>query len=181
MKYVIFSDSHGSDYNMKEAMRMHAATADGILFAGDGCLEFDNLALLYPEKHTERVAGNYEELMLRSQYDAQSVFMIGKYRIFLTHGHRYNVKYGYSAIYMKARELDVDAVIFGHTHEQMLEYISGEDMGRERPLYLFNPGSISRPRESRLPTYGILDIAKDQIHFTRASLDVFGSGIKGGY
>ena len=35
------TDWFGSDYNMKEVMRMHAGTADGILFAGDGCLEFD--------------------------------------------------------------------------------------------------------------------------------------------
>ena len=54
-------------------------------------------------------------------------------KIFITHGHLYNVKYTLNNLYYAAREKNADIVCFGHTHNPMSEYVDG--------LYVLNPGS----------------------------------------
>ncbi len=44
------------------------------------------------------------------------IFMIEDKVIFLCHGDKYNVKYGLDEIEAKAKSIDADIVIFGHTH-----------------------------------------------------------------
>ena len=67
-------------------------------------------------------------------------------RIFMTHGHLYQVKMGYYPIYCAAREKKADILLFGHTHVPMQDYDDG--------LYVLNPGSLHGANAS----YGILDI-----------------------
>ena len=69
------------------------------------------------------------------------------------------VKGTLSALAAAARERGADIALFGHTHLRLERYLPPERDG-ERPLWLFNPGSISRPREGR-PSYGIIDILRD--------------------
>ena len=44
------------------------------------------------------------------------IFDIEDKVIFLCHGDKYNVKYGLDEIEAKAKSIDADIVIFGHTH-----------------------------------------------------------------
>jgi len=66
------------------------------------------------------------------------IFEYCQKRFFLTHGHFYNVKYSLGELISRARELAVDAVIFGHSHVQQAEQEGG--------IWLINPGSIPLPR-----------------------------------
>jgi putative phosphoesterase len=77
---------------------------------------------------------------------------VGEMRIFITHGHLYRAKSGLLNLYLRAKELGADVVIFGHTHVPEIEYCDG--------ICLFNPGSISLPRGRRKPTFGILELEK---------------------
>jgi putative phosphoesterase len=53
---------------------------------------------------------------------------------------------------------EADIVIFGHSHK---DYINTTD----KP-YLFNPGSITLPRNSLMQkSYGIIEIANQEIDF----------------
>ena len=67
-------------------------------------------------------------------------------KIFYTHGHLHNVKYGLYQIVCAARERKADILLFGHTHVPLTDYEDG--------LYLLNPGSLHGSQG----TYGILDI-----------------------
>ena len=55
-----------------------------------------------------------------------------------------------------ARERSADIVLFGHTHLPYEAYIAS-DSEEEKSVWLFNPGSMSKPREGK-PSYGIIDI-----------------------
>jgi len=65
-------------------------------------------------------------------------FTVKGKKFFLTHGHRYGVKYGLQTLTYRAEELGVDYCIFGHTHQQLIE-------SYQQIVYL-NPGSIVWPR-----------------------------------
>ena len=54
--------------------------------------------------------------------------------LFMTHGHRHNVKMGLGALLKDARASRGDAVLYGHTHQA--------DCRREPDgLWILNPGS----------------------------------------
>ena len=50
----------------------------------------------------------------------------------------------------RARELEAQVVLFGHTHEAFYEYRDG--------IHFLNPGSLGSPRGPLYPTYGVIDI-----------------------
>lgn len=60
-------------------------------------------------------------------------------KIFITHGNKYNVKYGINNLRYRAMELEADIVLFGHTHCSICECIDG--------IWYINPGSPSMPRD----------------------------------
>ncbi len=89
-------------------------------------------------------------------------FSIGKYRIWVTHGHNYYVSMGNENIKKEAKSRGVDVVFYGHTHRPVIDY--GND------VIAVNPGSLSYPRqEGHRPSYAIMEIDKDEeLHFTIA-------------
>ncbi len=140
MKCLVFSDSHGSDYFIKEALRIHA-DAEVVFFLGDGLREIDNLAAGHPEKFWIAARGNCDFYSFFKDKPAQKLetVSLSGYKIVLTHGDLYDVKYGSAGLIKLARDTDADIVLFGHTHAPFEKYISEY----EKPFYLFNPGSIS--------------------------------------
>ena len=87
-------------------------------------------------------------------------FNIGRYRVWLTHGHHYYVSMGTEMIKQEAAAKGVDIVFFGHTHRPVIEYGAG--------VVAVNPGSISYPRQDgRKPSYVLMDIDREgEVHFT---------------
>ncbi len=49
---------------------------------------------------------------------SEQILNIDNKKIFITHGHNYNVKNSLLNLYYKAKSLDCDYVFFGHTHVQ---------------------------------------------------------------
>lgn len=60
-------------------------------------------------------------------------------RFFITHGHKYDVKYSLSKLRHKALEQKADVVLFGHTHISQIVYEEG--------IWFINPGSPAVPRD----------------------------------
>ena len=76
---------------------------------------------------------------------------IGRYHVWVTHGHTYCVSMGPERIKQEARERGADIVLFGHTHRPFLE--------EEGDLVTLNPGSISYPRqEGHRPSYALMEL-----------------------
>ncbi|MBQ4091329.1 MAG: YfcE family phosphodiesterase [Clostridia bacterium] len=159
MNILIFSDSHGKQDNIREALSRQISMPDAVIFLGDGLRDLDGIDLGGIPLHS--VCGNCDSMVaqLFDTPDEQLLFIGGK-RIFITHGHKYHVKSLLSPIILRARELCADIVLFGHTH-QALEMTLGEEnqygIKLEKPLLVMNPGSIG----SYPYCFGSIDILKD--------------------
>ena len=157
MKIIVFSDSHGRASAMQEVLMMHP-DAKMVLHCGDGAREFEYFAEEHPGLSFTGVPGNCD--FFGAKNPATVILDVDGVRILLTHGHRFFVKSSTSALITHARENDIDIAIFGHTHVPLDRYISGEE--GQKPLRLFNPGSISCPQSGN-STYGIIEIRKNGI------------------
>lgn len=143
MTLLVLSDSHGRADRVRAAMALNPDAA-AVFFLGDGLRdlpEAERCPIL-------RVKGNCDVFTLFDTEPApeERLEFFGGKRLLAMHGHTRSVKSGIMGAATAGLEANADIVLFGHTHNP-LEYRipEGEKMfGREleRPLYLFNPGSI---------------------------------------
>ncbi|MBC8545625.1 YfcE family phosphodiesterase [Clostridiaceae bacterium NSJ-31] len=147
MRIVVMSDSHRSAASVRKIVEKHEHDADLFLHLGDGERDFEDIMDLYPDLHGLHVCGNCDFYSAAPGYD---LVKIGGKRIFFTHGHIYNVKFGIDELLHAARGLGADIVLYGHTHVPHNEYIDG--------LYLVNPGSCSGMNGGA--TYAVIDITR---------------------
>lgn len=80
----------------------------------------------------------------------EELITINSKRILLTHGHKYGVKTGLNKIYYRAKEVNADIVLFGHSHIPLSTF--------EDNILFVNPGSISSPKGGYKKSYCLLDI-----------------------
>lgn len=142
MRILVFSDSHGLAFYMREALQLHT-DADIVVYLGDGERDFDNVSDFLKGKQTFSVRGNCD---LYSQLGENELFTADGVNVFCTHGHTEMVKYGTNTLIDKARGMGARIALYGHTHEPVTDYVDG--------LYLMNPGSI------RSGSYGVVDITR---------------------
>lgn len=142
MRIIVFSDSHGS-VSICSTLLKKIAGIDMIIHAGDYASDAEKLNIQFPEIDTRFVRGNCDYI----NADDEISINIKNIEIFLTHGHKYNVKYdsGYSALKNKINSQKANLAVFGHTH---IPYY--ENTGN---FILLNPGSIKYTR-----TFGIIEI-----------------------
>ncbi len=133
MKAVVLSDSHGSFGELKKAVdaEIKNGGVSMIMFAGDVQRDADAIRREYPRIPVAVVLGNNDWSVRDVPFDVTFTFA-GK-RVFMTHGHKYHVKYGLNTLLLKAREQGADICVFGHTHRPYLEKVSG--------VLMLNPGS----------------------------------------
>lgn len=145
MRLLVFSDSHGQlDYALQAAEE--SGKADLLLHAGDHFR--DGMELAYKTGlPVKSVVGNCD-IGLRGPLEL--VIRMANYRFLLTHGHLFRIYDSLDKLVARGQKLRVNVVIFGHSHVAQIAYQSG--------ILLFNPGSISSPRDHNQPSYGILDI-----------------------
>lgn len=166
MKILVFSDSHGRESNMGRALAVHR-DADAVFHLGDGTTEFELLCREYPNMAAAHVPGNYEDCFGRSPF-SYFITEVGPYRFFLTHGHMFSVKEGLNILINFAKGKGADVILYGHSHTKYYEYIAAEDES-DKPVHIFNPGSITRPRDGA-PSYGIIEIRDNGILFSHGSI-----------
>ncbi|WP_286316993.1 metallophosphoesterase [Romboutsia ilealis] len=114
---------HAGD-NFSDSKYIHNITKVGVMAVKGNC-DFDNV-------------------------EDELIFDIEDKVIFLCHGDKYNVKYGLNEIEIKAKSINADIVIFGHTHIPL-------KFEKDNILYL-NPGSISLPREVDYKSFFIMNL-----------------------
>lgn len=149
MRVLIVSDTHGRHSALDRALN-EAGRIDVFVHLGDieGGEDYVN-AVVDCEKHIVR--GNNDFF---SDLPREEEFRLGKYKVFITHGHAYYVSLDPEYIAEEARARDVDIVMFGHTHKPYFEQKDG--------LTILNPGSLSFPRQDgRKGSYMIMEISED--------------------
>lgn len=160
MRILIMSDTHRDTRNALEAIR-RAGKIDMCLHLGD--VEFDAEVL---EAHLDcplyMVRGNNDFLRM---FPEELELTIGKYKVFMAHGHRYLVDMGTERFIEEALSRDADIAIYGHTHKPIV-WVTDE-------ITLLCPGSISYPRQNkRKNTYIIMDIDElGEAHYTIKSIE----------
>lgn len=144
MRILVVSDTHGDEYSLRQAVE-EQPSARVVIHLGDGDREADTVASAYPDKKFYIVKGN-NDWGSAGLYPETGLEIIEGHRVFFTHGHRYGVKMDYYRVICAAREQKADILLFGHTHESLIDYDEG--------LTILNPGSLTYGR----PSYGFIDI-----------------------
>lgn len=133
MLIAVVSDTHRMSKYINLAKEV-IKKADLLIHLGDNIEDVEMLGKGF-NGEVYAVAGNCD---YASKYPKERIIEVNGRKIFFTHGDLYGVKSSINNIYYRGRELEADIVLFGHTHQQIIE--------KEQGIILMNPGSISLPR-----------------------------------
>ncbi len=132
MKRVgIVSDTHGDRGHLQQALLKLEAEGrlDALIHCGDGArdIRFLDGNIL----QTAVVGGNCDGMA--AELPRELLIDIGGVRIYIAHGHYYNVKRGLDLLAEAASAKGAQVACFGHTHKPVCEYRAG--------VLLVNPGA----------------------------------------
>lgn len=155
MKILIVSDTHRHIENFKILLD-RVGTIDMLIHLGDMEGREDDIKRMV-DCPVEMVSGNNDFF---ARLPRELLIKIGRYNVFMSHGHLYYVNNDFERIINKAKDIGADIVMFGHTHRPIIT--------RRDDLVILNPGSLTHPRqEKRIPTYIIMEIdEKGDAHFS---------------
>lgn len=117
MKILVLSDNHSKNLDINNSYNY-------IIHAGDYGSELDYLE----NNNIIYVKGNCDYIG-----DKERILELFDKKILLTHGDRYRVKEAYQSLLYRGLELNVNIIIFGHTHIPTI-FI-------ENNILFINPGS----------------------------------------
>lgn len=155
MKVLIVSDTHRQNDNYIKVIKK-VAPVDMVVHCGD--IEGSEYTIAGNAGcPVQMVTGNNDFF---SDLPREKEFMIGKYKVWLAHGHNYCVSMNNETLKQEARMRDVDIVMYGHTHKPVVDY--SED------IIAVNPGSLTYPRqEGRRPSFILMELDRNgEAHFT---------------
>lgn len=155
MRILIVSDSHGRNHYLSRALDK---VGDIDLFIHLGDLEgSEDFIEAFVNCRIEMISGNNDYF---TEIPREKLITVGKYTIFMTHGHQYGVYYDTEKLKEAARQRGANIVMYGHTH------IPSVDLKDD--VYAINPGSITLPRQSgRQHSFILMEIdTHGEAHFS---------------
>lgn len=152
MKVLIISDSHGNSNPILSAIEKEKPEV--CVFLGDGLYDIETAEMVYRDISFYKVSGNCD---FSRSVPRENVTKFDDISIFYTHGHLYDVKTNKDDLISMAKNKKADIALFGHSHIPFYDYTNG--------VHLFNPGSITFPRRSKYPSYGIIHITQNMPSF----------------
>jgi uncharacterized protein len=129
----VLSDSHRYTWVVEKAVKA-LRDYDIIIHLGDNVQDVREITRHYKGRIIY-VKGNCD---FSPTIPSELVETIDGKKIFITHGHLYDVKYDLMKLRYRAMELNADIVLYGHTHISSIEYMDG--------IWFINPGSLALPR-----------------------------------
>ncbi len=151
MKILVISDTHGHIDKVVRYIKAHEDQLDAIWHLGDHFRDAKRIELL-TGKTVLGVRGNCDGF---SEAEEELTLHFEGYKILLTHGHHYGVKYSMLRLHLKAMESGYHLICFGHTH------VAAEF--HEDGVTFLNPGSVSQPRATKYGSVAIIDLDKNGI------------------
>ncbi len=155
MKILIFSDTHGDVLTMKEIIGRNRSNVDLVIHLGDHLKDLQSVMIDFPTIASLGVLGNCDFASMYFGAKFEGTFTVENRKIFYTHGHKYNVKFGHDYIVSNAKFNNADVVLYGHSHVAVFEEFGG--------VTVINPGSLSFPRDGSRGTYALLEIANGRL------------------
>lgn len=141
MPLLVMSDTHG-DSTVIERVRGFYPQMDAVIHCGDSELSYDHNVL----KDVTIVRGNCDR---DKHFPEEMVLSVDGAKVYVTHGHLYNVKQSILNLSYRAQEIEADIVLFGHSHELGAELVNG--------ILLVNPGSLLLPRGRREKSFAMIE------------------------
>lgn len=151
MKILVLSDSHGYLENARNVIKKIGDKMSCVIHLGDHDEDAERLKFEFAHLPFYYIRGNNDF----SDVPTEKMLIVNEKRILITHGHKQRVYFGYDNLIYWGESLDADMVLFGHTHSPVID-----ESGK---VIIFNPGSISMPRATPKPTFGIIDISDEGI------------------
>ncbi|MEJ7541117.1 YfcE family phosphodiesterase [Staphylococcus intermedius] len=157
-KIIVLSDNHGETGILYDVYQQHK-DAEAFFHLGDSEFKYDDTELSL----FQRVKGNVD---FYPEFPEQQVVTVGHVRIFLTHGHLYNVNSGRQQLAQAAIAHDAVIALYGHTHVAKYKQI--------HDVHVINPGSISQSRSDMEETYAeiVLDAANSRVNFRNRNHEI---------
>lgn len=146
MRILVVSDTHGKHGGFDKALE-EAGKIDFLIHLGDteGGEFYIEAACGCP---AYILAGNCDFF---SHNLREMEIDFGGKKVFMTHGHCYQVRSGVERIAAEGKARGADVVMFGHTHKPFLEVVDG--------ITVLNPGSIAFPRQTdKKASYALMQI-----------------------
>ena len=132
MKILVLSDSHSAMRFMYACMA--AVKPDAVVHLGDHYDDASALAEDFPSVRFYQVPGNCDRYRCPPGIPEILITKVLGVNLYMTHGHRHNVKLYLGALLRDAKASGVQAVLYGHTHV-------ADCHQEEDGLWVLNPGS----------------------------------------
>lgn len=154
MKILLLSDSHSAMSFMRRSVE--AVKPDVMIHLGDYADDGQALHQEYPKIPFYQVPGNCDRYRWDPREPEILMPIIGGVKLYMTHGHRHNVKLHLGALIRDARQSGAQAALYGHTHQA--------DCHQEPDgLWVVNPGSCGFYGGS----VGLMEVENGQIRSCR--------------
>lgn len=142
------SDTHSDSAVITQVIGQNP-DVNAVFHCGDS-----ELAYTAPElSGVYKVRGNCDHDV---DFPTEVVEEIDGHKIFMTHGHLFNVKSSLTALSFRAKEVQADIVLFGHSHVLGVELVDGV-------LYV-NPGSLLLPRGRKEKSFAVIENIENGWH-----------------
>ena len=158
MKILIFSDTHRRTQTMADILARSRRSVDLVLHLGDCYTDLAEIRDDFPEIAFLGVRGNCD-LFANADFPDENAVSFEGHRLFFTHGHRYDIKRSDVQLLYAAKKAGADIALFGHTHVGTLYTKEG--------ITLFNPGSLSEPRDGHAGSYGRITLENGSCRMER--------------
>ena len=149
---LVMSDTHNNSKAVRQLIDNYYRTkfVFTVIHLGDHIMDIIRNISAEEKNEFHLVFGNSDSPL--EGYEERIIEIAGK-KIFITHGHFHEVKFGTDKIVYKAKELGVDACLFGHSHLPTLFEQDG--------ILFLNPGSTTYPPPGQNKGYALLRISED--------------------
>lgn len=158
MRIVVFSDTHGNGFAVKNIVEKNK-DVEHFIFLGDGNREICQAVERYPDKKFHIVSGNCD---VGSAFPAVDFLELAGHRIMFCHGHTLGVSFTLEKITNYALYNNADIVCFGHLHARINKYQNG--------VHFLNPSSASCPRDGLKPAYAFIDLEPNGVFVSHVDL-----------
>lgn len=149
MKVVVISDTHGDNKGIIEAI-LSMDKPDMLIHLGDHADDGEKISKILGIPIVI-VRGNCD---YGANHDDSELIEVNGKKLFLTHGHKYNVRVSLDRLYYAALEKGADIALYGHTHVPMNIVYNN--------IIILNPGSPSMPRGyEKTKTFGLIEIGEE--------------------
>lgn len=158
MKILVLSDSHSALSFMRRCITVVKPNA--VVHLGDHFDDGEAMKEEFPGLPFYQVPGNCDRYRCPSWQSPILIDRVCGVNLYMTHGHKHSVKTYLGALLRDARMSNVDAVLYGHTHQA---YQHREEDG----LWVLNPGTCG----CYGGTAGVIEVAGGSIQSCRIITD----------